>query len=104
MNVQPLSNVSPNSNPTSAIQLLVGKGWRTTIPKKLRDALDIHEDSILEISLKENQVIKMERLPTLEEMAGSLELLHSGESIEEAIQDAKHQYKSNRLARKLHHG
>ncbi len=67
----------------------IGKNGRATLPKQIRQLLDLDENVEVEVKVENGHVTLAGRLPTLEELAGSLPPLPVGMDIEEAIKQAK---------------
>lgn len=67
----------------------VGKNGRATLPKQIRQLLDLEDNTEVEVRVENGQVILGGRLPTLEELAGSLPPLPEGINVEDAIRQAK---------------
>ncbi|MEZ4614370.1 MAG: AbrB/MazE/SpoVT family DNA-binding domain-containing protein [Caldilineaceae bacterium] len=67
----------------------IGKHGRTTLPKQIRQLLELEENTEVEIKVENGQVTLTGRLPTLEELAGSLPPLPEGMRLEEVIRQAK---------------
>ncbi|MEZ4713141.1 MAG: AbrB/MazE/SpoVT family DNA-binding domain-containing protein [Caldilineaceae bacterium] len=67
----------------------IGKNGRATLPKQIRQLLDLEDNTEVEVRVENGQVMLGGRLPTLEELAGSLPPLPDGMDVEEAIRQAK---------------
>ncbi len=67
----------------------IGKNGRATLPKQIRQLLDLEDNVEIEVRVENGHVTLGGRLPTLEEMAGSLPPLPEGMDIEDAVRQAK---------------
>lgn len=67
----------------------IGKNGRATLPRQIRQLLDLDDNTEVEVRVENGQVMLGGRLPTLEELAGSLPPLPEGVSVEDAIRQAK---------------
>lgn len=67
----------------------IGKNGRATLPKQIRQLLELDENMDVEVKVENGHVTLAGRLPTLEELAGSLPPLPEGMEIEEVIKQAK---------------
>ena len=67
----------------------IGKNGRATLPKQIRQLLDLEDNTEVEVRVENGQVMLGGRLPTLEELAGSLPPLPEGMSVEDAVKQAK---------------
>lgn len=67
----------------------IGKNGRTTLPKQIRQLLALDENMEVEVKVENGHVTIPGRLPTLEELAGSLPPLPEGMDVEELVKQAK---------------
>lgn len=67
----------------------IGKNGRATLPKAIRQLLALDENMEVEVRVENGTITIPGRLPTLEEMAGSLPPLPDGMTIEDAVKQAK---------------
>lgn len=67
----------------------IGKNGRATLPKQIRQLLDLEDNTEVEVRVENGQVMLGGRLPTLEEMAGSVRPLPEGMDIEDVVRQAK---------------
>jgi AbrB family looped-hinge helix DNA binding protein len=70
----------------------IGKNGRATLPKQIRQLLDLEDNAEVEVRVEKGQVMLGGRLPTLEEMAGSLPPLPEGIDIEDVVRQAKREH------------
>lgn len=70
----------------------IGKNGRATLPKQIRELLELDENMEVEVKVENGHVMLTGRLPTLEELAGSLPPLPEGMSIDEVVRQAKQEH------------
>src|SRR5215204_1542188 len=74
---------------------------RVTLPEAVRKALHIHPQDKVVFRIAEGQVEIVGKLPTLEELAGSVTSLQLGKDMEEVIQEAKAEHYERRFTQKM---
>lgn len=82
----------PSSAPTlfdGTYYMHIGKNGRATLPKQIRQLLDLEDNTEVEVRVSNGQVTLGGRLPTLEELAGSLPPLPEGMEVEDVVRQAK---------------
>jgi bifunctional DNA-binding transcriptional regulator/antitoxin component of YhaV-PrlF toxin-antitoxin module len=67
----------------------IGKNGRATLPKPVRQLLAVDENMEVEVRIENGHITIPGRLPTLEELAGSLPPLPEGVDVEELVKQAK---------------
>ena len=97
--------ITPNHSPSTLPQfdgtyyMRVGKNGRVTLPLKIRQLLQLEENTEVEVKVEDGAVMVTGRLPTLEELAGSLPALPQNTTVDEIIHDAKSEHYADRQKR-----
>jgi AbrB family looped-hinge helix DNA binding protein len=74
---------------------------RVTLPEEVRKALQVHPQDKVVFRIEEGRVEIVGKLPTLEELAGSVMPLQPGKDLEEVIQEAKAEHYQHRFTQKM---
>lgn len=74
---------------------------RVTLPEEVRKALRIHPQDKVVFRIAEDTVELVGKLPTLEELAGSVTPLQPDRDLEEIIQEAKAEHYQRRFTQKM---
>jgi AbrB family looped-hinge helix DNA binding protein len=74
---------------------------RVTLPEEVRKALQIHPQDKVVFRIAEGRVEIAGKLPTLEELAGSVTPLQPQQDLEDTIQEAKAAHYEHRFTRKM---
>lgn len=74
---------------------------RVTLPEEVRRALQIHPQDKVVFRIAEGRVEIVGKLPTLEELAGSITSLQPQQDLEDVIQEAKADHYQRRFTRKM---
>ena len=72
-----------------------------TLPVEVRKYLDVHQGHKVAIKVDNGTVTIEGRLPTLDELAGSIELDLGKKDLEEVIREAKEEHYTRRWKRKM---
>src|SRR5215203_1361554 len=74
---------------------------RVTLPEEVRKALQVHPQDKVVFRIAEDRVEIVGKLPTLEELAGSVTPLQPGTDLEEVIREAKAEHYERRFTQKM---
>jgi bifunctional DNA-binding transcriptional regulator/antitoxin component of YhaV-PrlF toxin-antitoxin module len=72
-----------------------------TLPEEVRKALRIHPQDKVVFRIAEETVELIGKLPTLEELAGSVTALQPVTDLDEVIQEAKEEHYERRFTQKM---
>ena len=92
MEAQPHKHTSDSSKYDGTYYMRIGKNGRATLPKQIRQLLYLDENMEVDIKVENGHVTLSGRLPTLEELAGSLPPLPEGMDVEEIVRQAKSEH------------
>ncbi len=98
-----LSQANNSTNPHRGGDYIgtVNTQGRVTLPEEVRKALQVHPQDKVVFRIAEGRVEIVGKLPTLEELAGSVTLLQAGKDLEEVIQEAKADHYQRRFTQKM---
>lgn len=74
---------------------------RVTIPEEVRRALNLHPHDKLVFRITENTIELPGKLPTLEELAGSVQPLQPNQALDVTIHEAKVEHYNRRVTQKM---
>jgi AbrB family looped-hinge helix DNA binding protein len=74
---------------------------RVTLPEEVRKALGLHPQDKVVFRITEGSIELIGKLPTLEELAGSVTLAPEGQSVETVIAEAKTDHYHRRFTQKI---
>jgi AbrB family looped-hinge helix DNA binding protein len=74
---------------------------RVTLPEEVRKALQVHPQDKVVFRIAEGRVEIVGKLPTLEELAGSVTPLQPQQDLEDVIQEAKAEHYERRFTQKM---
>jgi len=94
------NNSTPNHKAGDYISTVNTQG-RVTLPEEVRKVLHIHPQDKVVFRIGEVQVEIVGKLPTLEELAGSVVALQTQQDLEEVIQEAKAEHYQRRFTQKM---
>ena len=95
----PITPVSNNSRKVGDYIGSVNQNGRVTLPDEVRRALRLHPQDKVIFRVTEDTVMISGKLPTLEELAGSLQTRGEPKDVDEVIREAKEE----KVDRSLHH-
>jgi bifunctional DNA-binding transcriptional regulator/antitoxin component of YhaV-PrlF toxin-antitoxin module len=95
------ANNSTNTHKVGDYIGTVNTQGRVTLHEEVRKALQVHPQDKVIFRLAEGRVEIIGKLPTLEELAGSLTSLQPGQDLEEVIREAKAEHYERRFTQKM---
>jgi AbrB family looped-hinge helix DNA binding protein len=100
MKLTPTSTKAPAQKVGDYIGTVNTQG-RVTLPEEVRKALSLHPQDKVVFRITEGTIELIGKLPTLEELAGSVTPIKAGQDLETVIEEAKAAHYHRRFTQKL---